>query len=1598
MINNVVTLLLLLGQIVAPIVASAESRAQASVQTANEIYFSENQQPITSLQLNAAESKTILLTDENAADSEATVILPTGVSINEAATKEANANAAEIKYEQEQSKVNVQWNNQQTGTKKASLVLVGTSATQGEIYAQVTRNQQLYQSAKVATTVVAATTDSSNEVANKTVETTANVQQKGPILRSGDTNVDIDIAPQTESISSGQNAAFVLNFKVTGSQTTYQNAKIVVELPENASFNQNLSELAIAGVLPTYDSDTNQLTYVLNELEAGKAYKTILKVVTKNGVTKNATEVNAAATFTADNFAGNATDDAQVIVNAASSLSTSKEYTKTLTSDGSDKSGPPTSGDTGIWTIQVNADKTATGLLYFKEGSKIKVVDSLPADMKYVSDNAGGSYDVTSHTVSWEFDAPTLAAQENATTTLFTKTIEVTVQFPTTIDGVKGFLNTSETTAVDYGDNEITSKKEALIYAGPSGGEIISPEGIYFVSTHYGPKDGSGSIQYGDYNPNPSVYGDGKLKFEVLSTPFTTNSPSKDYKKYEVIYSIDDHLNLTDLHLGYGVFQPDVRYTVGKPLSQEEQPQLEIYGTIDGSERLLTTTTPDAENGVSFSEKDLGIAEGTHVSQLRMIYTYRKAGSMHSFDMNFDIQKGYTGVVKNQVNINAEGYNSAGDEVSWNNDTAAIDPTSISGSRTATVVPTPPEAMPIISNTISFDQHDGSEVQLGSNRVAGYLKNEGSSVKKINRQLEMDILLPTGVTVDTANPEYQLGDGFLWGEKTDTGLNKENGSIEIISANYQGTGKQLVRVKWSAASISAGTQIGYAFNVTIANNAPTKLIPEAYAFIGNEDFSVPSTSENQLTGSTKEADADDINGDGNTDQQRAKTGNQYYLSRQDQITTKKLVKGDLDTDYSKMGHATPGGQIQYQLQVTNNGVSPISNFVLFDVLPSVGDLGITDNLARESKFVPTLVGPILSPSAWGNKVTITYSTAANPSRADLVANVDYPDTTDKLEDPAGAQAPNWLAASAVTDWSQIRSFKVTLNSDVEFVSGENIVLDFVMNAPTDLSKELTDSSKEENTRAAWNSFAYATNNLQAVEPERVGVVVNAEEPVITKDVEGKQNLDLTNRNDAFNWNVKASFGNTTANWTQASITDKINDLLEIKSVKVVDENGVDVTENGSVTTDGNNITFTLNQKEGSYTYLTGHTYTMTINTVIGQTVTAEQLAPYIKDGGIPNQADLHFGADGESIHSEIPTVIPPEEEPVITKDVEGKQNLDLNNRNDAFNWNIHASFGNTTATWKQAAITDKINALLEIKSVKVVDEKGTDVTANGNVTIENNQLTFTINQKEGSYTYLAGHTYTMTVQTTIKTAATEADLAPYVKDGGIPNQADLHFGADGEIIHSEIPTVTPPEEKPVITKDIEGKQHLDLTNRDDTFNWHVNVAFGNTTAGWKQAAITDKINDLLEIKAVKVVDEKGTDVTANGTVTIKNNQVTFTLNKQNDSYTYLAGKTYTMTIQTKIKASTTQAELAPYIIDGGIPNQADLHFGANGEIIHSEKPAVTPPSENQTTPPKEKPSKNQLPRTGEQTGTYEIILLGLLVIIMSATGYLYFNRKTKFEK
>lgn len=1225
-----------------------EVSAQSLDDTIGSLAFvSNNKEEITSDSISEDESKPLIVQTSSNYKGNVVVTLPQGLTLDlQASQILAQESGVVIGYDTSLNSIEINYNNakvlpdsdQNNYNQYVKLIVKGSTKGTYDVQAKASQNG-INKTANIRLNLTgnSRSSDLNTEATPVTEEGTkddSDADKPRFSVRSGNKNIDLDISPVSETVSAGQDATFALNFKVTGNQTNYTNAKITVDIPKEYDLNQELSELVIAGVAPTRDAATGQLIYNFTSIPAGQAYTTNIKLKTVNGTTPDGTAITLTSNFSANEFSGSAESTATVTIEASSSLSVSKSYESTLDKTGKSKTTPPTAGDTGTWKILVNAGQKDTGASYFKEGSKITVKDIIPQGLSYVSDDANGTYDKATNTVTWTYDAPTYEQQKNAVDSLFSKEIKVNLKFNDDIENFATFKNNVEVQALNVNGVVLDVKSSGSITTGNSNPNVVPP-GNYFIPNHGGPVDGKGTSgsAFNSNNPDPVVYDSALLTFSVSAMPGSTNSPTKDFKKYNVSYDVDPNLNLTRLAFsGWARYQPDTSYPDNVPSAD---PRADIYVTVNGVEKKVISDSVYLKK--SYTLKDLGIDPNAHVSNFRIVHTYAPAGMLTPFLYpQFTVKKGFTGTVTNKVNYDVTGFDKSGNEVSWNRDGDYNVINSLTGPRTAEVVPIPPDSLPIAKSDIKFDKSDNGVVKVGENRITGSFVTDKASSLPLNNQLSSMVLLPVGVKIDTTKPEYQLKSTLAWDDATTDG-NNANGTIKVAASDFNGTGRQLVKVTWNTDKLYPGQSLQYGFNTIIDKTAPTPLRMDTYGFSGDAKISVPSGAAT-LTDSYLQTDTDDINGNGNTTESRVLSSNQYRMIKENKVETTKLVKGDQDKSFSKFGHTSPGGKIDYQLTMKNTG-SSIGTFALMDVLPSIGDLGITDNVERDSKFAPIMTGPISLPGEWNGKVTIKYSEATNPKRDDLDKLVDYPSTTQHLENPAGSQLPQWKTADQVSDWSKIHSFIVTLD-DGQWTSGTAITLNFSMKAPNNLTSNLVDQSKDEQTRAAWNSFAYTADNSQVVEPERVGIVVNATEPVIHKDVEEKQQLDLTNRDQAFDWHVNAEFEDGAGSWTQASIVDQINPLLTINSVKVVDETGKDVTANGTITTDNNKVVFEINKKDDGYTYLAGHTYTMTINTVIGKDVTDEQLAPYIKDGGIPNQADLNFGNDGDVIRSEIPTVTP----------------------------------------------------------------------------------------------------------------------------------------------------------------------------------------------------------------------------------------------------------------------------------------------------------------------------------------------------------------------
>ncbi|NEP02429.1 MAG: hypothetical protein F6K58_28035 [Symploca sp. SIO2E9] len=104
--------------------------------------------------------------------------------------------------------------------------------------------------------------------------------------------------------------------------------------------------------------------------------------------------------------------------------------------------------------------------------------------------------------------------------------------------------------------------------------------------------------------------------------------------------------------------------------------------------------------------------------------------------------------------------------------------------------------------------------------------------------------------------------------------------------------------------------------------------------------------------------------------------------------------GDKDNDFVQPpvnAQARANGTIDYKISLSNSGNVALTNLVVVDLLPSLGDSFVAFPFPRDSTFTPTLASIVSAPS----QVTVYYSRASNPCLPEI-------DNT-----PPGCLEPQW---------------------------------------------------------------------------------------------------------------------------------------------------------------------------------------------------------------------------------------------------------------------------------------------------------------------------------------------------------------------------------------------------------------------------------------------------------------------------------------------------------------------------------------------------------------------------------------------------------------
>lgn len=1016
---------------------------------------------------------------------------------------------------------------------------------------------------KSAFSAVNARLFTSNLLASTTVTTKANA----------DLTIASDNAEYM--VWAGDTALFTINFKVSGSRYDEADrwpATLTFNLTGNANGHLRLKTDVlpeVAGVKPTVSDGKVIYTFQKSDLKAGQSYSFKLAVNTDNGYINHATALELAGSFK-DNTGYEVKSSAytQVAANTSASISTTF-----LGAKNGSRNTAPGRRDTLAWRISYSIPNK-TGLNFLDPSQKLQI-SYLLQDGVYdgITDPNGNVTYVGTNgkTITWEIPTPSIEEQAASLASgqpLVTGSFIVYTKPGNSIfsrwDANEVITNTATLTGKNLQNNTVTVSSSATGQIGQVINGNVNSNGDVLYPNFYGPKDGDGNM---GLNALTTVYDTASLLFasqyftgtDGIATTEQYNSRgslgrsnissgtfngsiingllNEGLQKSVVHYDIDPHIIIKTLEfatpwLQLYISEGSTSYPSGT--APGTLATLYVRNTETGELRTINKYVtkngqlPLSYFGVKDNERLVSADFSIQYEDTSQLINTKTAGAVY---MRGGVEEGYLG----KATVTTQAYIITKDGTKYvhysttNRQTAQGEFSPI-GPRSIQVIKQS-SSIPIGRTDVSFAQHapEGDTVirKNASNRVIADFYNVTNSPIAMKSPTVMSVLLPKGVTVDSSNTQVKM---YLVNDATGQETLLERGTS---AGNWSGayTYKQTLKNKGSVetgqqyvkfvmgegqGNLLPGYHLRGEINVNVGDvTGPVTLKAYGASYSGQmyapTGYSLITDKKPNDVGDEKAyREVTDLFGDGNLKVAVA-SQQDYSLSNYDELKTEKEVKGDLDSGYSSMAHASLGGQIYYRLKFSNTDGQVITKLTLLDVLPTVGDLGITDNVDRESKFTPVLTGPI---TLNNSNLEIKYSTSSKPSRQLLNNSVtNWPSGAQKLKDPSGAENPTWLTQDQVTDWSKIRSFTITLKSGQTIKAGQSTTIEFTMQAPkrTDLTasqlQTLLNPSTAETSRAAWNSFAVTTNNLLPVEPARVGVVLeDASATIIKKDAASGKTL------------------------------------------------------------------------------------------------------------------------------------------------------------------------------------------------------------------------------------------------------------------------------------------------------------------------------------------------------------------------------------------------------------------------------------------------------------------------------------------------------------
>ena len=693
-----------------------------------------------------------------------------------------------------------------------------------------------------------------------------------------------------------------------------------------------------------------------------------------------------------------------------------------------------------------------------------------------------------------------------------------------------------------------------------------------------------------------------------------------------------------------------------------------------------------------------------------------------------------------------------------------------------------------------------------------------------------------------------------------------------------------------------------------------------------------------LNGQPLDSDRISINGQTITvslteEQVKANGGKEVSLS-----FAAKIREGANLSSYKKKDKTEIPNKATYRVDFPNNpGVTKDSNIV--PVTPPS-----PENPPIEKKVNDAASATL---SDRGEEFTYTIDTQVP---LDVTGFAVY-DTIEKVLEFSGENGQ----ASATVDGQaldsshiEIKGQKITVKlteAEAKAHGGKSVHVSF--KAKIKEGANLSEYIEKDGVTRIQNTAKYNFNNDPGTEQSSKPVPVTPptpNEPEIKKDVNGKPEETLANREDSFTYHVNTS---VPVDATAFEVHDSLVDVLSFVGQASASLNG-EALDAKQIKVDGQTITLTLTEEQVKANG--GKAVNLTFDAKIRE---GANLSGYFKDDKIqvPNKATYRIGFPNRpgvtKDSNEVPVTPPSPEEPGIKKKVNGKAAATLETREEEFTYTVETKVPYDATAFE---VTDTLVDVLTFSGDKGQAQAsldGKDLDAK-QITVDGQTIKVTLTEDQVKAS--AGKAVALNFKAKIKEGA---NLSAYIQKDKIevPNKATYRVdfpGRPGVTKDSnEVPVTPPTPEEPKIKKDVNSKPAETLTNRNDVFTYNVNTSVPYDATAFE---VTDTLVDVLEFagdKGQATASLNGQPIEA-GQITVDGQTIKVTLTE--DQVKANGGKAVTLSFQAKIREN---ANLSAYVTKDNkteIPNQAsyDASFPHQpGVHKDSNIVPVTPPSPEQ---------------------------------------------------